>query len=182
MDEKISRLGEIGRDGDTVVLRYQRELAHPPEKVWRAITESDHLRHWFPADIIGDRAAGAKLEIAFWPETIEQAGEEIEASGLSLDDAVLPGRLLTWDPPRVFEFTWDREQLRFDLDPVDDGTRLLLTVRTDTPAPRGYASTATGYHVCLDTLQAHLAGVESAIFDEAKIEVLEETYAQMLPS
>src|SRR3954447_12743839 len=40
-------------------LRFERRLAHPPERVWRAITEPDDLRAWFPFDIEGDRAAGA---------------------------------------------------------------------------------------------------------------------------
>ncbi|UMG93452.1 SRPBCC domain-containing protein [Nocardioides sp. TF02-7] len=47
------RTGVLLRDGDRVGLRFERRLAHPPEKVWRALTESEHLRHWFPADIVG---------------------------------------------------------------------------------------------------------------------------------
>lgn len=173
-------MGEVSRDGDTVVLRYERRLAHPPQRVWQAITEPQHLRHWFPADIIGDRVAGAELRIAFWPESIEQAGDEIEAAGLSLEDAALPGRLLTWEPPKVFEFTWDTEQLRFELEPDVHGTRLRLTVRTVKPAPRGFASTATGYHVCLDALVAHVHGTESDIFDEVRTEALESAYAALV--
>ncbi len=171
------RLGEVTREGDAVVLRYERELAHPPERVWRALTESEHLRHWFPADIVGDRVAGAPLRIAFWPETIEQAGAEIEAAGLDLDDAVLPGELLTWEPPRVFEFTWDTERLRFDLTPTDSGTRLLATIRVVEPGPRGYQSTAAGYHVCLDALVATVDGSDVDLFDAAKVQALEEAYA-----
>lgn len=176
----VSNLGGVDRDGEAVVLRYERRMAHPPEKVWRAITESEHLRHWFPADIIGDRVEGAELKIAFWPEAIEQAGEEIEASGLDLDDAVLPGRIRIWDPPAVFAFSWDTEELRFELHPTDEGTRLLVTVRAVDPAPRGFASTATGYHVCLDALAAHVDGAESDIFDRAAIATLEEQYAAEL--
>lgn len=172
-----TKLGEVGRDGDAVVLRYQRSLAHPREKVWRAITESEHLRHWFPADIIGDRAPGAELRIAFWPEAIEQAGEDIEASGVSLDDAELPGRLLTWQPPTLFEFTWDTEHLRFELEPADGGTRLHVTVRATDPGPRGFASTATGYHVCLDALVSHLDGIDASIFDKSGVEALEAAYS-----
>jgi len=32
-------------------LRFTRTLDHPPEKVWRAITEPEHLRAWFPQRI-----------------------------------------------------------------------------------------------------------------------------------
>ena len=66
-------LGSVTREGETVILDYERELAHPPEKAWRAITESEHLRQWFPVDIIGERATGASLRLTFWPEAL--AGE-----------------------------------------------------------------------------------------------------------
>ena len=41
--------------GGRHVLRFVRRLAHPPEKVFRAISEPDELRHWFPVDAGGDR-------------------------------------------------------------------------------------------------------------------------------
>ncbi|WP_175476926.1 SRPBCC domain-containing protein [Ruania alba] len=173
-------LGEVTRDGEIVVLRYQRTLTHPRETVWRAITESEHLRHWFPADIIGERTAGAELTITFWPESIEQAGSEIEAAGLDLDDASLPGRLLTWDPPHTFEFTWETEQLRFDLIPDGAGTLLTLTVRAEKPAPRGFASTATGYHLCIDALVAHVHEDRADLFDAERTAALETRYAAAL--
>jgi hypothetical protein len=33
---------------DGATLRLQRRYAHPPERVWRAITDPDELAHWFP--------------------------------------------------------------------------------------------------------------------------------------
>jgi uncharacterized protein YndB with AHSA1/START domain len=173
-------LGTVHRDGEVVVLTYERELAHPPEKVWRAITESEHLHHWFPADIVGERVPGAELRFVFWPETVEQAGDEVEAVGVPLDDPSLPGRLITWEPPRLLELTWDTEQLRFDLDPVDGGTRLRLTVRASEPGPRGYQSTAAGYHVCLDALAAHLDQDSFSLFDDRRSTQLEGRYAGLL--
>ena len=41
--------------GGKHVLRFVRRLAHPPEKVFRAISDPDELRHWFPVDAGGDR-------------------------------------------------------------------------------------------------------------------------------
>src|SRR5580704_11908986 len=52
--------GELERCGDRWKLRFTRELAHPAEKVWRAVTEPAHLDAWFPADhrrVAGRRAA-----------------------------------------------------------------------------------------------------------------------------
>ena len=44
--------------GGGAVLRFERLLAHPPEKVFRAISVPDELRHWFPATV-ERRAASA---------------------------------------------------------------------------------------------------------------------------
>ncbi|MFD4407885.1 hypothetical protein ACFWPH_34520 [Nocardia sp. NPDC058499] len=60
---------------------------------------------------------------------------------------MLTGRILTWDPPRILEFLWGDEHLRFGLEPDRAGTRLVCTVRLGA-RPRGH----TGYHVCLDSL------------------------------
>lgn len=46
-------------------LRFTRSFRHPPEKVWRAISEPEHLARWFPTTIEGERVAGAVLRFAF---------------------------------------------------------------------------------------------------------------------
>jgi uncharacterized protein YndB with AHSA1/START domain len=33
---------------------------YPPEKVWRAITERELLKQWFPCDVVGNWSVGAK--------------------------------------------------------------------------------------------------------------------------
>lgn len=173
-------LGSVTREGETVILTYERELAHRPEKVWRAITESEHLRHWFPVDIVGERAVGAPLRLTFWPEALEQAGEEIEAAGMDREDPTLLGEVLTWEPPHVFEFTWDSERLHFDLTPSEAGTTLRVVIRSVDPGPRGYASTAAGYHMCLDALAASLDDEPTNFYDEGSGERLESAYAEIV--
>ncbi len=46
-------------------LRFERTLPHPPEKVWRALTEPQHLARWFPTTLEGERAPGAPLRCSF---------------------------------------------------------------------------------------------------------------------
>ncbi|HMD93262.1 MAG TPA: SRPBCC domain-containing protein [Trebonia sp.] len=36
-------------------------MAHSREKVWRAVTEPEHLAVWYPQEIVGERRAGAPL-------------------------------------------------------------------------------------------------------------------------
>ncbi len=138
-------LGEILHDGDTIGLRFERRLAHRPDRVWRALTESDQLRHWMPADIVGARREGVEVEVRFWPDVAEK---------YEIVDRTMPGRILTWDPPRTFSWQWDRDTLIFELHPDgDDATRLVFTTWVvDTTA--GVDLTADGYHVCLDLLVA----------------------------
>ena len=41
-------LGTLTREGDRWMLTFTRKLAHPREKVWRAVTEPAHLTHLGP--------------------------------------------------------------------------------------------------------------------------------------
>lgn len=173
-----SRTGEVLHDGGRVALRFERMLAHPPEKVWRALTESEQLRHWFPADIQGERRSGAALRLPFWPESVERAGDELAAQGIDPDDAVLPGELVTWEPPRLLELTWDTDRLRYELHPEPSGTRLVFTTwLLGEQGPKGTAGTAAGYHTCLDHLEELLDTGRATPVDPAAVAALEERYA-----
>jgi uncharacterized protein YndB with AHSA1/START domain len=132
--------GTLERAGGRWQLRFTRDLGHPPDKVWRAITEPDHLSAWFPSDIEGDRAVNATLRFPFR----ENEGPTLE------------GRVLAFDPPRLFEFTWGEEQLRLELQPIAEGTRLTL-LDTIHEVDKGVRD-AAGWHFCLDNLERHLAG------------------------
>jgi uncharacterized protein YndB with AHSA1/START domain len=156
-----ARMGEVLRDGDLTGLRFVRAFRHAPETVWAAITESEHLRHWFPADIVGERRAGAQVELPFWPESVERGTAELEAAGIDLGDPVLPGEIRSWEPHRLFELTWGNNEgpsdhLRFELEPDGDGTRLVFTTWLGVPGPSGPAGTGAGYHTCLDALETLL--------------------------
>ena len=140
-------LGEVLRDGERRGLRFVRHLAHPPETVWRAITESEQLRHWLPCDIVGERREGAALVLPFWPVHVQRYA-------IPADQAELTGEIRVWDPPHVFEWTWDVDVLRFELAPSGAETRLVFTTWIGKSEDHDYppASTAAGYHVCLDQL------------------------------
>jgi hypothetical protein len=83
--------------------------------VWGAITRSDHLVHWLPCDIVGPRRAGAAIELPLRPPQVERYG---------IETPQLRGEIRVWDRPAVFEWTWDTDVLRWELDEVD-GRRIL---------------------------------------------------------
>jgi len=121
-------------------LRFRRRLAHPPEKVWRALVEPEHLAAWFPQRVVGERAAGARLRF------------EHDQSGTDAFD----GEMLRFEPPRLLEFTWGPDVLRFELEP--DGDHTVLTLFDTFDAEGKAARDAAGWHECLDRLAAHVDG------------------------
>ena len=133
-------------------LRFERRLSHPVEVVWRAITESDELVHWFPSRVEVDKLqAGAEMTFRFDSMPLEGA------------PMTITGKVTDFDPPRLFAFTWGpparEEHLRFELEPVADSADsclLRLTVLLDEREKA--ARDGAGWHVCLDRLEAGLGG------------------------
>lgn len=133
------------RDGRWQLV-FVRELTHAPDKVWRAITEPEHLVAWFPFAIQGERAAGAELRFT----------EHGDA-----DDPGLPGQMISFDPPHALEFRWDADEtVRLEVSPAGAGTRLTLINRFDEFGKA--ARDAAGWHACLDALVHHLVGPSTA--------------------
>src|SRR5437016_14050920 len=135
-----AELGTLTRQGDRWMLSFTRRLAHPREKVWRAVTEPEHLAAWFPQEIVGERRAGAPLRF------VASSGDAFE------------GEMVVFDPPSVMELRWGVDQLRIELEPDGAGTSLTLI---DTFTELGKAARdAAGWHECLDRLVAELEGAE----------------------
>lgn len=130
--------GRLERRDDGYRLRFQRRLPHPPERVWRALTEASHLAAWFPTAIEGERRAGAALRFVFPDDR----------------GPTLAGEMLAYEPCRLLEFRWDRDLLRFELEPEGAGT-ILTFVHTFDEVGRA-ARDGAGWHLCLDALARHL--------------------------
>ena len=133
-----TNLGTLTRQGDQWTLTFTRSLKHSPEKVWRAVTEPEHLAVWFPQEIVGERRADAPLKF------------------LHPKSAAFDGQMRVFDPPSVIEFTWGTDLLRIELQADGEGTRLTLS---DTFGELGKAARdAAGWHECLNRLVGDLDG------------------------
>jgi uncharacterized protein YndB with AHSA1/START domain len=131
--------GKLEQDGARWKLRFTRELAHAPEKVWRALTEPEHLKAWFPHTIVGEWTVGAPLRF-------ESAYGDFD------------GEVLACEPPSLLEFRWGPDTIRFEVAPADGGDRSTLTL-IDTLEELGKAARdGAGWHACLDSLQDELDG------------------------
>jgi len=129
---------EVRKEGDTWTLILVRELRHPPAKVWQALTDPAHLSEWAPFD--ADRSLAAvgsvKLSTVGTPQVAESTVKRAEA-------------------PRLLEYTWGGNDLRWELTPLGGGTRLTLWHNIDR---RFISWGAAGWHICFDVLDRFLAG------------------------
>jgi uncharacterized protein YndB with AHSA1/START domain len=127
------------------LLRYERELAHPVDRVWRALTEPGELVGWLGAVEL-DPVEGGRVEIR-WLNTDEQG-----------NSAIARGTVTGWEPPRVLEFDTDiHGRLRWELEPVPSGTRLVFTA--DVALEPGYLTKVlAGWHFHLEALAEALDG------------------------
>ena len=131
---------DIRKDGDSWTLVLVRELRHPPDKVWRALTEPEQLSQWAPFD--ADRSLGGVGPVKL--TTVGAPSAMVSDSQVKRAEA-----------PRLLEYTWGERDLRWELEPTGGGTRLTLWHNID----RGFiAMGAAGWHVCFDVLDHLLAG------------------------
>ncbi|WP_327065341.1 SRPBCC family protein [Kitasatospora sp. NBC_01250] len=140
----MNDLGTLEPAGDRWRLRFTRDLAHAPERVWRALTEPEHLAAWFPHRISGEWRVGATLTFT---DPLDRA-------------PAFEGRVLACVPPTLLEFEWGTDVIRLELTERAGGCTLVLL---DTLDERGKAARdGAGWHECLDRLAAALDGTDGS--------------------
>src|SRR5262245_46325282 len=118
--------------GERWTLVMQRDLRHPPAKVWAALTEPDRLKQWAP--FLSDRDLGRSGAATL---TMIDGDEEY----------ALPATVQRAEPPHLLVYTWGEDLLRWELAATATGTRLTLR---HTLADRSWApKIAAGWHLCL---------------------------------
>jgi uncharacterized protein YndB with AHSA1/START domain len=149
-------------------LIFVRDLPHPPEKVWRALTEPEQIAQWAPYDASRDLAAPGEATLTM----------------IDGDTAMgMAAVVRRAEPPTLLEFSWDTDLLRWELEPTAHGTRLTLR---HTLGDHGWVpKVAAGWHICLDVADRLLAGAPVGVIrgGEAKNhgwEGLRDAYAAAL--
>src|SRR5947209_8787352 len=102
----------VRREGEKWTLILVRELPHPPTKVWKALTEPEHLREWAPFD--SDRSLGS-------------VGTAMLTTVGAPASLVSETQIKRAEPAKLLEFNWGGQDIRWELEPLaDNGTRLTL--------------------------------------------------------
>ena len=131
----------VQRDGDKWTLVLVRDLRHPPEKVWQALTDPAHLREWAPFDADGN---------------LGKVGRRVTLTTVGAPTPVVSETTVTRaDPPRLLEYNWGAQDIRWQLEPAGGGTRLTLWHNIDR---RFISMGAAGWHICFDVLDHLLSG------------------------
>jgi uncharacterized protein YndB with AHSA1/START domain len=132
---------EVRKDGDKWTLVLVRDLCHPPAKVWTALTEPEHLRQWAPFD--SDRSLGTPGTAQL--STVGAPTQQVSETQVKRADA-----------PKLLEFNWGGQDIRWELEPLGGGgTRLTLWHNIN----RNFISMgAAGWHICFDVLDRLLDG------------------------
>jgi uncharacterized protein YndB with AHSA1/START domain len=167
---ELGPLAEVSlqeRDG-VHTLTFVRELPHPPETVWAALTDPAHLEQWSP--FTPDRSLGAVGQATL---TMVD-GATVETFPSSVRRAV---------PPSLLEYTWDEDVLVWVLEATPRGTR--LTLRHSMKDKSYLSSVSAGWHIALAVADRFLQGrpfgrVVGSRAKEHGWEKLNEAYAQAL--
>ena len=126
---------QIRKDGEKWTLILVRELRHSPEKVWRALTDPEHLREWAPFVVDGSLGTVGTTVNLTW-------------AGAAAPQETTVTRA---DAPKVLEYN----DMRWELEAFGGGTRLTLWHNIDR---RFISWGAAGWHICFDVLDRLLSG------------------------
>ena len=135
-----ARGAEVRKDGEQWTLVLVRELRHSPDKVWQALIDPAQLHEWAPFDADGNLGTtGVTVKLT----TVGAPTPHVTETTVMRAEA-----------PKVLEYSWGGQDIRWELAPSDGGTRLTLWHNSD----RRYISMgAAGWHICIDVLD-HLLG------------------------
>ena len=131
---------QVRKNGEKWTLILVRDLRHSPDTVWQALTDPAHLREWAPFDSDGSLGTvGTTVKLT-----------AVGAPTLQVSETTVTRA----DAPRVLEYNWGGNDIRWELEARGGGTRLTLWHDIDR---RFISMGAAGWHICVDVLD-HLLG------------------------
>src|ERR1700726_2453130 len=102
-----ANVAHVQKDGEKWTLVLVRELRHPPEKVWQALTDPAHLREWAPFDADGSLGTvGTTVKLT----TVGAPEPRVTETSVTRADA-----------PEILEYNWGHFDMRWELEALGGG-------------------------------------------------------------
>ena len=126
-------------------LDFERQLDHPPERVWRALTQKELLSEWIMPTDFEPEVGTSFTMTAEWGE--------------------VSGEILAVEPEKRLSYTWNgpglTSEVTWTLTPKDGGTLLRLD-HTNIPADskQAYYGAKAGWPGFLDALDTSLSNTD----------------------
>jgi uncharacterized protein YndB with AHSA1/START domain len=147
---QVSPVGSVTYDGDYATITFSRRIGHPPEDVWSAITDPEQLQGWYMTRATVAGGKGGSIDFVSGPSQLH-----------------VTGRILSWDPPHLFEHEWkvdprpelpsgEDSLVRWEL--AREGRETIMTFTFQRLTCRTATGFAPGMHAFLDRLAAQLDG------------------------
>lgn len=142
------------KDNETKSVVMEREIAHPPEKIWRALTQPHLIAEWL-------------MQNDFKPALGHRFNLRTQAYGDW--NGIIDCEVLTIEPNKALSYTWDSGNgplrvtsvVTWTLTPTQTGTHLRMEqsgFRSD--QPQNYAGAKYGWQNFLAKLEDILAKAE----------------------
>lgn len=138
-------------------VRLERMLDAGPETVWPYLTDSDKRGKWLATGPMDVRAGGA-FAFLFDHNTLSPESGTVPERYKDAIGHRSTGKVLAAEPPRMLHITWgDGSDVMFELEPVGNRTRLIITHRN--LATRGdMVGVSGGWHTHTGVLVDVVAG------------------------
>ncbi len=116
---------------------FEQYFSYPSEEVWAMLTDNSKLQQWFSELSIAKLEKGSYLQFDMGNGHYEYMD------------------ILTLEPLQVFEFAWDADSVRFELQGTDRDCKLVLREKLSR-ITKHTARDVAGWHVCLEMIEAIL--------------------------
>jgi uncharacterized protein YndB with AHSA1/START domain len=151
---KLATLEAYGELIEPLILKIQRLLPGPVDRVWAYLTESELRRQWLASGQMEPKA-DTPFELVWRNDELsDPPGTRPEGFGA---EHRLESRILTFEPGRKLAFTWNQGEVSFELEPAGDKV-LLTVIHRRLPDRAQLLNVSAGWHAHLDVLVTRISG------------------------